>query len=93
MPSLGQIKKDLKNYLLLFRSLYFDPRTPKISKIILWILIGYAFLPFDLIPDFIPILGHLDDLLILPLLGYLAIKSLPPKLYEEHRRRIFINKK
>nr|WP_315019619.1 DUF1232 domain-containing protein [uncultured Aminipila sp.] len=51
--------------------------TPNIAKIIAGLTVGYALSPIDLIPDFIPILGYLDDLIILPLLVSLAIKLIP----------------
>lgn len=48
---------------------------------------GYAFSPIDLIPDFIPVLGYLDDLLLLPLGAALTIKLIPPPVLAECRRR------
>lgn len=51
--------------------------TPIIAKIIAGLTVGYALSPIDLIPDFIPILGYLDDIIILPLLVLLAIKFIP----------------
>ena len=63
-----------------------DPRTPWYAKTLALCVAGYALSPIDLIPDFIPILGYLDDLIIVPL-GILAVVSLiPPNLMAEHRR-------
>ena len=89
MVKFRQIKNSLKRYLKLCKSLSQDKRTPKISKALLAISIGYFFLPFDLIPDFIPLLGQLDDLIIIPLLVYLSFKFIPKKVYQEHYNNIF----
>lgn len=78
-----------KKYIELCRLLYKDPRTPRIAKILLWITIGYALSPIDLIPDFIPVIGYLDDIIILPVLLYLAIKSIPEDVYIENYNQVF----
>ncbi len=57
-----------------------DPRTPWHVRPILALLLAYALSPIDLIPDFIPILGQLDDLLILPLGLALCLRLLPPEM-------------
>jgi uncharacterized membrane protein YkvA (DUF1232 family) len=56
---------------------------PIIARIIILIAIIYALSPIDLIPDFIPVLGYLDDLIILPVLIYVSIKIIPKKILEE----------
>lgn len=62
-----------------------DPRTPWYAKALALCIAGYALSPIDLIPDFIPVLGYLDDLIILPL-GILAvIRMIPPELMAEYR--------
>lgn len=60
--------------------------TPIVAKIIAGITIAYALSPIDLIPDFIPIFGYLDDLLILPSLAALAIRLIPPEVFDECRK-------
>ena len=91
MIRLGEIKNNFKKYLNLFKSLYQDKRTPAISKLFLWLAVGYAILPFDIIPDFIPVIGYIDDALILPSLIFIALKFIPKSLYREHYNRIFKN--
>ena len=56
-----------------------DPRTPWYAKAVAFLTIAYAFSPIDLIPDFIPILGYLDDLFIVPAGIALAVRLIPPK--------------
>lgn len=58
------------------------------AKWLLWLAIAYVLLPFDLIPDFIPVLGQLDDALIVPGLVYLALMMIPKEVIEECRQRI-----
>jgi uncharacterized membrane protein YkvA (DUF1232 family) len=79
----------IKQNLTLYRALFGDPRVPRIAKWLLWVAVGYAVLPFDLIPDFIPVIGHMDDVVIVPLLLGLALWMIPKEVYEEHHRRIF----
>jgi len=64
-----------------------DPRTPLAARLVALAVAGYALSPIDLIPDFIPILGHLDDLIIVPLGIALAIRLVPPPLMAEFRAR------
>ena len=58
-----------------------DKRTPLAAKCLIFIVVSYALSPIDLIPDFIPILGYIDDLLLLPIGIYFAIKLIPHKLW------------
>jgi len=64
-----------------------DPRTPWYARVAAGLVVAYAFSPIDLIPDFIPILGYLDDLIIIPLGIALTIKLLPPDVLAEARSR------
>ncbi|MFC3691450.1 YkvA family protein [Chenggangzhangella methanolivorans] len=64
-----------------------DPRTPLAAKIVTLAVVAYALSPIDLIPDFIPVLGYLDDLLIVPLGVMLAIRLIPVDLMAEYRGR------
>jgi len=63
-----------------------DPATPLPARIVILCAVGYAVSPIDLIPDFIPVLGQLDDLLILPLLIGLAIRMIPADVIARCRR-------
>lgn len=66
---------------------YRDPRVPWYARVFAACVVGYAFSPIDLIPDFIPVLGYLDDLLLVPLGITLAIKMIPPSVMAECRAR------
>ena len=57
------------------------------KRLFLGVVIGYAFCPIDLIPDFIPILGYIDDLILVPLGLSIALKLIPKEIYEECRKR------
>src|SRR5687767_12749386 len=64
-----------------------DPRTPWLARLIAVVVVAYAFSPIDLIPDFIPVLGYLDDLVLLPLGLALAIRLIPAPVMADCRQR------
>ena len=64
---------------------YRDPRVPWYARVFAALVVGYAFSPIDLIPDPIPVLGYLDDLLVVPLGIALAIRMIPPPVLAECR--------
>ena len=64
-----------------------EKRTPWYAKIIAAVVVVYALSPIDLIPDFIPVLGYLDDLLLLPLLVALTVKFIPKDVLERNRKQ------
>ena len=66
---------------------YRDPGTPWHARLFAGLVVGYAFSPIDLIPDPIPLLGYLDDLVLVPLGVALAVKMVPPKVLAESRER------
>jgi uncharacterized membrane protein YkvA (DUF1232 family) len=63
-----------------------DPRTPWAARALALLIAAYALSPIDLIPDFIPVLGLLDDALLIPLGLWLVARMLPPGRLDEHRR-------
>jgi uncharacterized membrane protein YkvA (DUF1232 family) len=64
-----------------------DPRTPWSARLLALLVAAYALSPIDLIPDVIPVLGYLDDLLLVPLGLLLVIRLLPPQVLADARRR------
>ena len=66
---------------------YRDPRVPWYAKAFVALVVGYALSPIDLIPDFIPVLGYLDDLVLIPLGVAVALKMIPEKIMEDCRIR------
>ena len=76
-----KLKRDIPVVFLCLK----DKETPFIAKIIAGLTVAYALSPIDLIPDFIPILGYLDDMLLLPGLIALTIKLIPHRVWERNR--------
>lgn len=64
-----------------------DRRVPWAARILVIVVVGYALSPVDLIPDFIPVLGYLDDMVLLPLGIALAIRLIPTDVWEQCRER------
>lgn len=86
------MKKQLENLIQTFRdeigvyrAVMADPRCPRLARYLLGGAVVYAASPIDLIPDFIPVLGYLDDVLIIPLLVWLAVRIIPKELFHEYR--------
>lgn len=80
--SAKQLKKDIPAVFLAMKR----KDTPVIAKILGAVTISYALSPIDLIPDFIPVLGYLDDLILLPALAALTVKFIPKDIFEQCRR-------
>ena len=76
-----QLKTDIPAVFLALRR----KDTPRPAKVIAFLTVGYALSPIDLIPDFIPVLGYLDDVFLLPALVALTVKLIPPYVMEECR--------
>ena len=83
--------KKLRSELQVLIVVYKDKRTPLFAKILIGITVGYLLSPIDLIPDFIPVLGLLDDLIIVPFLIRLSIKLIPQKILNEAREKLINN--
>lgn len=87
-PILQKLKKNVKrlkgNLIVLYLS-YRDPRVKWYAKLLTLCVVAYAFSPIDLIPDFIPVLGYLDDLILVPLGIVLALRMIPKDVLEENR--------
>ena len=88
LPRLAELGRALKTRIAYYRAIYRDPRTPLPARALLWLAVAYALLPFDLIPDFIPVVGHLDDLVIVPALVALALRLVPAEVKEAHAREL-----
>ncbi|MCR4422528.1 MAG: YkvA family protein [Exilispira sp.] len=86
LENLKEKAKSIKNEIKTLYFAYKNPKTPILPKFIIILTIGYALSPIDLIPDFIPILGYLDDLIILPALIMLSIKLIPKNIIEISRK-------
>lgn len=80
-----QWTRTLKNETYTLYLAYRDPRTPWFAKVFAVLVVAYAFSPIDLVPDFIPVLGYLDDLLLIPLGVMLARKMIPDQVMAECR--------
>lgn len=82
LRKLGRLRRLKRNLYALYLAMR-DPRVPRLPKLVIGLVVAYALSPIDLIPDFIPVLGWLDDLVILPAGIWLAIRLLPEKVWEE----------
>ena len=78
-----QLKTDIPTVFLALK----DTKTPWSAKLFAALTVAYALSPIDFIPDFIPVLGYLDDLIILPLLVAMTIKFIPKDVFDEYRKQ------
>jgi len=88
MSLLAELKKRARHLKAETFALYFaahDPRTPWYAKLFVAGIVAYAFSPIDLIPDFVPVLGYLDDLILVPMGIALAIKLIPHSVLADCR--------
>ena len=87
MDSLKQWARRLKLDVVALYLCYRDPRVPWYARLFAGAVVAYAFSPIDLIPDFIPVIGLLDDLLLVPLGIWLALKMIPAQVMADSRAR------
>jgi len=82
---LKELAKQMKSNVGTLYFAYLDKRTPLFAKIMAIIVVGYAMSPIDLIPDFIPVLGYLDDVILLPFGIWLTLKLIPKEIVEQSK--------
>ena len=82
---LKEFTKTLKKEINIYRLVLKDKRTPLIPKLLLFLAIGYLLFPFDIIPDFIPVIGQFDDIIIVPLLFNAALRLIPDNIIKEYK--------
>ena len=80
-----QRARELKTEVYALYLAYKDPRVPWYARVFIACVVGYAFSPIDLIPDFIPIIGYLDDLILIPLGIKMALSMIPESIMNESR--------
>ena len=78
-----QLKIDIPAVFLALK----DRKTPWYAKLLAALTVAYALSPIDFIPDFIPVLGYLDDLILLPALVALTVKFIPKNVFDEYRKQ------
>jgi uncharacterized membrane protein YkvA (DUF1232 family) len=88
MGLLKETARRFKTELAVYRLVLKDARTPWLAKVLLGLAVAYVLMPFDLIPDFIPVIGHLDDLIIVPALVIMALRLIPPEIVVECRQQV-----
>lgn len=79
--------KRILRLIRLWLSLSRDPKTPVAAKVFPWAALLYLLLPVDFVPDFIPILGQLDDISIIIVLVTIALKVIPKDLWQQHEAK------
>ena len=82
-----QWAKSIKKDILVVWLIAKDKRTPNFVKFLALIIAAYALSPIDLIPDFIPVLGYLDDIIILPVLVMVTIKLIPDEVWQRSKEK------
>ena len=88
MGTVLKLGRRFKQEISVYQRVLKDDRAPRFARWLLGLAVIYALLPIDLIPDFIPVVGHLDDLIIVPLLFWLAVRLVPAEILAEHRKAI-----
>ncbi len=86
LEKLKAFAKNVKTEIKIYEIILKDKKTPRLGKFFLGAGIAYTLNPIDIIPDFIPILGYVDDIIIVPLLIFIGLKFIPKKIVEKHRK-------
>ena len=79
-----RLLREIRVYALIIK----DPRTPKLAKLLLGLAVAYTLSPIDLIPDFIPVIGHLDDTILVPAIAFIALKMVPKEVIEDYKTKV-----
>ncbi|HRN70246.1 MAG TPA: DUF1232 domain-containing protein [Candidatus Woesebacteria bacterium] len=82
------LSKQFRKEIDIYKRVVLDSQTPVSAKICYALIIGYAVMPFDVIPDFIPFFGQLDDFILIPLLFVIARMLTPKEIIQKHRQAV-----
>ncbi|OZB98817.1 YkvA family protein [Paenibacillus sp. XY044] len=93
MEQLKSWARQLKRQVFVLYFAYRDKRSPWYAKLFSMCVVAYAFSPIDLIPDFIPVIGYADDLILIPLGVLAAIKMMPEEVIEDSKKKADIRMK
>jgi uncharacterized membrane protein YkvA (DUF1232 family) len=83
-----QVVQTFKREAKVYRLVLADRRTPWLARVLLSAAVAYALSPIDIIPDFVPVIGYLDDIVIVPGLVYLALRLAPSEVVAECRAKV-----
>ena len=79
-----RLRREVRVYARVVR----DPRTPWAARVLLGAAVLYLLSPIDLVPDILPVIGQLDDLIVVPALAWAGLKMIPGNIVEEHRAAV-----
>jgi len=85
---LADIARLVRKEVAVYRRVMADPRTPRRARWLLGAAVAYVVMPVDVIPDFIPGIGHLDDAVVVPAIVRAALKSIPPEVVADARAAV-----
>lgn len=84
----GRLIDRLRAEISIYQRALTDPRTPKLAKWLLGVALFYLLSPIDIVPDFIPLVGQLDDLIIVPILVWIALRLIPKEVMADCRQYV-----
>lgn len=88
IEQLKEKSKKIKDDLFIIYYSYQNPRLKILPKIFLFLILAYLLSPIDIIPDFIPVLGSVDEIIIIPFLILIAFRLIPPEIIQEAKEKI-----